>query len=190
MKPGRRRQLDNSGSEEAAEKHKASMRANSGASVPVRESGTSGTRRCATGVCRRTRSGSRFCWVSRNLLIAGPLRDGVNVGPLRPFSAGTAGKRDGSRRIRSFQVVSEPTNGSTFQRGNGFPLPSACPPPCGDRKPSLIRPSLDAIKPTRENLHSLDRLSLHTKAVVLEQVAQAIPVDQVNRDRAVTGSLV
>ena len=64
MKPGRRRQLDKSGSEEAAEKHKASMRAK--VEHPFlyvkRHFGYAKVR---YRVCRRMRSGSRFCSVSR-----------------------------------------------------------------------------------------------------------------------------
>ena len=45
-----------------------------------------------------------------------PLRDGVKRGTIAPVFRPNGGKRDGS----------------------------ACPPPCGDRKPGLIRPSLEA----------------------------------------------
>ena len=42
-----------------------------GASVPVREAALRLREGCATGAWRRTRSGSRFCWASTNLLVAG-----------------------------------------------------------------------------------------------------------------------
>ena len=50
-----------------------------------------------------------------------PQRDGVKRGTIAPVFRPNGGRRDGSRRIRSFRVVSEP-NGSTFQRRNGFPF--------------------------------------------------------------------
>ena len=49
---------------------------------------------------------------------------------------------------------------------------------------------LNALEPIRLDTHTLDHLSLHTKAVFLKQVAESIPVDQINRYRAVTGGLI
>ena len=47
----------------------------------------------------------------------------------------------------------------------------------------------NAFEPIRPDPHPLNYLNLHTKGVFLKQVAETIPVDQVDRNGAVTDSL-
>ena len=49
---------------------------------------------------------------------------------------------------------------------------------------------LNVLEPIRLDTHAFDHLSIHAKAIVLKQVAEAIPVDKVNLDRAGTSGLV
>ena len=48
---------------------------------------------------------------------------------------------------------------------------------------------LRVCRPIRPDPHPLNYLNLHTKGVFLKQVAETIPVDQVDRNGAVTDSL-
>ena len=77
-----------------------------------------------------------------------PLRHGVKRGTIAPVFRPNGGKRDGSRRIRSFQAVSDP-NGSTFSAEIDSRLRSAWRVPCGDREQGLIRPSLETCSTRR-----------------------------------------
>ncbi len=76
-----------------------------------------------------------------NLLIAGRYATGLNAGPSRPFPAGTAGN---GAEVDEFSVSRSFPNqtGALFSAEMDSRLRSACPTPCGDRKPGLIRPSL------------------------------------------------
>ena len=57
-------------------------------------------------------------------------------------------------------------------------------------KSEMVRFRSNALKPIRPDPHLFDHLSLHAKLVSLEEVAETIPVDQVDCDRAVTGGLL
>ena len=49
---------------------------------------------------------------------------------------------------------------------------------------------LNAFEPIGPDSHCLDHLGLHAKAIVLEQVAEAVPVDQVDSNCAGSGGLL
>ena len=141
MKPGRRRQLDKSGSEEAAEKRKASTRGEGGASVPVRETALR-LREGALPGSGEEPAADRAAAGFREPDDRWPLRDGLNAGPLRPFPAETAGNGAEGDEFAVSAAISA-TIGNTFRRGMDSRSRSACPTPYDVRKPGLIRPSLE-----------------------------------------------
>ena len=125
MRPGKRRVLDKSGPEEAAEKRKASMRAK--VEHPFlyvkRHFGYAKVR--YRGLAKNTqpdRAAAGFLESAHRW----PLRDGLNAGPLRPFPAETAGKRGGRRRIRGFRGHFR-NNRKHFSPWNGFPITKRVP---------------------------------------------------------------
>ena len=140
MKPGRRRQLDKSGPEEAAEKRKASVRAK--VEHPFlyvkRHFGYAKVR--YRGLAKN-RQADRAAAGFREPDDRRPLRDGLNAGPLRPFPAETAGNGAEGDEFAVSAAISE-TIGNTFRRGMDSRSRSACPTPYGVRRPGLIRPSL------------------------------------------------
>ena len=75
-----------------------------------------------------------------------PLRHGVKRGTIAPGFRPNGGKRVGSRRIRSFPVVSEP-NGSTFQRENGFPIAKRVSNALRRPEPGLDQTFLRSLEP-------------------------------------------
>ena len=84
----------------------------------------------------------------------GPLRDGLNAGPLRPFPAETAGNGAEGDEFAVSAAISA-TIGNTFRRGMDSRSRSACPTPYDVRKPGLIRPSLaDSVRSTGPSMAS------------------------------------
>ena len=140
MKPGKRRRLDKSGPEEAAERLQGLGAGEGGASVPAREAAVRlregplpwpGEEPAADLVAARLRESAD----------RGPLRDGVNAGPLRPFPAETVG--NGTKGVETgvsgaFSGTFGNTSAATMDAR--FPVQSAAVR--SRPKPGLIRPSL------------------------------------------------
>ena len=149
MKPGKRRQLDKSGPKEAAEKRKASVRAKVENPFLLPE-----WRINAPAL--RVREGA-LPWpgeehaadrASAGLLESadrGPLRDGLNAGPLRPLSAERreSGRKTGNPALRS-PILKQKETLSPAWSVSDCRLPAVSPRPGSE--PGFNRASLDMAK--------------------------------------------